>query len=106
MSDECTVRVDAGVCKMITIIHAKDNGMGAVELEIQSDCPNVLRMSWIVKPICPYTEVEAAMCETEIYKWASERLPHAACPVPCAMVKAVEVAGGLGLKRNVTIEVT
>jgi hypothetical protein len=45
------------------------------------------------------------MNETVIYKWASERLPHAACPVPCALVKAVEVAGDLGLKRAVKIEI-
>lgn len=105
MTDECTVRVDAGVCKMVTIIHAKQNDMGMVELSIESDCPNVLKMSWIIEPVSPYEEVEAAMNETTVYKWASERLPHAACPVPCGIIKAVEVAGDLGLKRNVTIEI-
>lgn len=106
MSEECKVTVDAGVCKMKTVILAKSNdSTGMVELEIHSDCPNILKMSWAVQPICPYSEVEAAMNETDIYKLASERLPHAACPVPCGMVKAVEVAGGLGLKRNATITI-
>ena len=91
---------------MITIVTAKANpDTGMVDVEIQSDCPNVLKMSWSVKPICPYTEVEGAMNETDVYKIASESLPHAACPVPCGMIKAIEVAGGLGLKRNVTINV-
>jgi len=104
MSDECKVTVDAGVCKMKTIIIAKPNmDTGMVDIVIQSDCANVLKMSWTLKEVCPYTEVEAAMNETEIYKAASEAIPHAACPVPCGVVKAVEVAGGLGLKRNVTI---
>ncbi|MDY0293640.1 MAG: hypothetical protein RBQ77_03605 [Candidatus Methanomethylophilaceae archaeon] len=105
MVNECNVRVDAGVCKMITTIHAKQNDMGLVELDVKSDCPNILRMTWIMEPVSPYTEVEAPMNETVIYKWASERLPHAACPVPCALVKAVEVAGDLGLKRAVKIEI-
>jgi hypothetical protein len=106
MSDECKVTVDAGVCKMNTVITAKANpDTGMVDIEIQSDCPNVLRMSWSVKSICPYTEVEAAMNEAEIYKIASDSIPHAACPVPCGVIKAIEVAGGLGLKRNVTITV-
>ncbi len=106
MSDECKVTVDGGVCKMITTIEAKSNpDTGMVEIEIHSDCPNVLRMSWSIQPICPYTEVEGKMCETDVYKLASESLPHAACPVPCGMVKAVEVAGGLGLKRDVTIKI-
>ncbi|MCL2148212.1 MAG: hypothetical protein FWH47_02620 [Methanomassiliicoccaceae archaeon] len=106
MSDECKVTVDAGVCKMITVITAKSNpDTGMIDIDIQSDCPNVLKMSWSVKPICPYTEVEAAMNETEIYKYASDALPHAACPVPCGVIKAIEVAGDLGLKRDVTIKV-
>ena len=91
---------------MITVVTAKPNpDTGMVELEIQSDCPNVLRMSWTLKPICPYTEVEGEMNETDVYKLASESIPHAACPVPCGMIKAIEVAGGLGLKRDVTIKV-
>ncbi|MDR1954928.1 MAG: hypothetical protein LBP82_03125 [Candidatus Methanoplasma sp.] len=106
MSNECKVTVDAGVCKMITVITAKANpNTGMVDIDIQSDCANVLKMSWSVKPICPYTEVEAAMNETEIYKIASEALPHAACPVPCGVIKAVEVAGDLGLKRDVSIKI-
>jgi len=45
------------------------------------------------------------MNETDVYKLASDNIPHAACPVPCGMIKAIEVAGGLGLKRDVTIKV-
>jgi len=106
MSDECKVTIDAGVCKMKTVVTAKSNPeTGMVDIDIQSDCPNVLRMSWTIKPICPYTEVEGCMNETDVYKLASEALPHAACPVPCGMIKAVEVAGGLGLKRDVIIKI-
>jgi len=106
MSDECKVTVDAGVCKFKTVIFAKSNpDTGMVDLEIQSDCPNVLKMSWGIASVCPYTEVEAEMNKTDVYKRASETLPHAACPVPCGMIKAIEVAGGLGLKRDVTIKI-
>ena len=102
MSDECKIVVDAGVCKMRTLITAKED-MGMVHLEIRSDCPNVLRMSWGLKPICAYTEVEANVFSSDVYKLADECIPHAACPVPAGMIKAVEVAGGLGLKRDCSI---
>ncbi|MDR0888224.1 MAG: hypothetical protein LBM39_03450 [Candidatus Methanoplasma sp.] len=106
MTKPCIVTVDAGVCKMKTVITATPNDeTGMVDIEIKSDCPNVLKMSWSVKPICPYSEVEGDMRETETYKLAGEHLPHAACPVPCGIIKAVEVAGGLGLKRTATITV-
>lgn len=100
---DCKVCVDAGVCKMKTLIIAKDNGMGMVDLEIKSDCPNVLKLSWHIEPVSPYAEVEAEFHKSEIYKLANEAIPHTACPVPGAIIKAVEVAGDLGLKRDVSI---
>jgi hypothetical protein len=106
MSDECKVTVEAGVCKMKTVIIAKPNmETGMVELDIKSDCPHVLKMSWTLQPICPDTEVEAEMNSTERYKNASANVPHAAYLVPCGMIKAIEVAGGLGLKRDVSIKI-
>lgn len=105
MTNECTVTCDAGVCKMKTIIHAIQQDDAMVKLDIESDCHNILKMSWRVQLVNPYTELEAPMLETNIYKWASETLPHAACPVPCAMIKAVEVASDMGVKRDVEIKI-
>jgi len=106
MGKECTVDVDAGVCKMRTTIHAvQDDATCMVHVDIKSDCPNVLKFSWRFPDINPYTEIESPITETETYKHASEHLPHAACPVPCAIIKAVEVASDLGIKRDVTINI-
>ena len=100
---DCRVCVDAGVCKMRTLITAKDNGMGLIELDIKSDCPNILKMSWKLEPMSPYAEVEAEFSKSTIYQLANDAIPHTACPVPSAMVKALEVAGDLGLKREAVI---
>ena len=100
---DCRVCVDAGVCKMRTLITAKDNGMGLIELDIKSDCPNILKMSWRLEPMSPYAEVEAEFSKSTIYQLANDAIPPTACPVPSAMVKALEVAGDLGLKREAVI---
>ena len=100
---DCRVCVDAGVCKMRTLITAKDNGMGLIDLDIKSDCPNILKMSWRLEPMSPYAEVEAEFSKSTIYQLANDAIPHTACPVPSAMVKALEVAGDLGLKREAVI---
>ena len=100
---DCRVCVDAGVCKMRTLITAKDNGMGLIELDIKSDCPNILKMSWRLEPMSPYAEVEAEFNKSTIYQLANDAIPHTACPVPSAMVKALEVAGDLGLIREAVI---
>ena len=102
MSD-CRVLVDAGVCKMKTLITAEANEIGLIELKIKSECPNILRMSWSLQPMSPYAEVEAEFHKSEIYRLANESIPHTACPVPCGMVKALEVAGDLGLKRECSV---
>ena len=83
---ECKATVDAGVCKMKTVIKAKTNDDGCVELTIESDCPNVLKMSWGLEPEFAFMVIEAPMNETQIYKAASEDLPRAACPVPSAVI--------------------
>ena len=100
---DCRVCVDAGVCKMKTLIIAKDNGMGLIEIEIKSDCPNILKMSWKLEPMSPYAEVEAPFDKSSVYKLAANDIPHTACPVPAGIVKALEVAGDLGLKRDSVI---
>ena len=101
---DCKLCVDAGVCKMKTIITATTDEMGMVKLDIKSDCPNILRMTWKMETFSPYSEVEAEFYKSEVYKLAQETpIPHTACPVPSAMVKAIEVAGDLGLKRDVSI---
>ena len=104
MPKECTIVVDAGPCKMKTRIHAVQQEDMMVRLDIESDCHHILKMSWRVKPINPYTEVESPINETDVYKWASEVLPHAACPVPSAMIRAVEVSSDMGIRRDASIK--
>ena len=51
----------------------------------------------------PYAEVEAPFDKSFVYKLAAEAIPHTACPVPAGIIKALEVAGDLGLKRDSSI---
>ncbi len=44
--------------------------------------------------------------ENPIYVCAGQHLPHSACPVPCALIKGLEVASGLGLKKDVHMTIT
>lgn len=103
MSEEVKVVVDAGVCKMKTLITAKENDMGMIDISIRSDCPNILKMSWKLEPVSAFSEVEAKFSESEIYRLADNTVPHTACPVPAGIIKALEVAGDLGLKRDASI---
>lgn len=102
MTEECRLVVDSGVCKKRTLVTAKEE-MGLVSVDIRSECPNVLRLSWGLKPVSAFSEAEAKVSESEIYRLAEETIPHTACPVMSGIIKAIEAAGGLGLKRDCSI---
>lgn len=99
----CDVTVNAGVCKMTTKIHAEPTEDMSVKITIESNCPMVSKTPFPV--IVPWEEIGVPMNQSVTYKWASENIGHTACPVPCAILKAIEAAGDLGLKKDVTIEV-
>ena len=48
-------------------------------------------------------EMRKSMPETAVYQAAGEARLHTACPVPCAALKAIEVAAGLALPADVAI---
>ena len=100
---ECEVTVHAGVCNMTTVIRAKPNDDMTVSIEIDSNCPMVKKTP--VPTLVPWEEIGLPMSQSAIYKWASENIGHTACPVPCAVLKSIEVAGDLGLKKDVSIEI-
>ena len=44
-----------------------------------------------------------AIPENPVCRAAGPRLKHAACPVPAAIIKALEVAAGLNVPKDATI---
>lgn len=103
---ECKVEVDPGVCKMRTIINAKPSeDMMNIEVSIDTDCAMIKSFASDLKPIGAYDESELPMVQNPVYITASKHIKHSACPVPCAVLKAVEVAADLGLKRDVSLKI-
>ena len=98
MSD-CKTTVKAGVCGKTTTIYATPSeDMMTVNIRIESDCPMVAKNPEM--SLVAYEEVGAPFNESKVYAWATENIRH----TPCAIVKSLEAAGDLGLKRNVTID--
>src|SRR5574344_349336 len=105
MADECTISVMAGVCRKNSKIHVKQNDDGmTVTITIESDCPMVSKNP-LPTDIVAWEEVGAPFNQSRVYAWASENIRHTACPVPCCIIKGIEVASGLGLKKNPEISI-
>jgi hypothetical protein len=99
------VAVDAGVCGHAATIRAAKTAGYTVWLEIETDCPHVQKIA--VEPI----EVDALRQIglrgglPPLLESAYSCCAHAACPVPSALIKAVEVAAGLALPDDVTMKI-
>lgn len=103
---ECNVDVQPGVCRLKTKIKAITNDEWKVVFEIESECPSVCKLAALLEePLDPMKNINVKISESDVYKAADDTILHTACPVPCALIKAIEVASDLGIKRDVIIEI-
>ena len=74
-----------------------------ITYRIKSECPEIRAMSQNLEPMSLFDVIASPFTENVVYRTCS-CLPHVACPVPCSMVKAGEVAGMLALKKDVSMK--
>jgi len=104
MSEDVKMKVDAGVCRFITnIVGSTDDGM-TIRLSIESGCPSVKKLAAELKEVMLFDAISTPITENPLYVACAKTLPHAACVIPSALVKVCEVAGDLGLKREVKLQ--
>lgn len=77
-------------------------GTDEAELETTTDC-ELVQSAVETLSVVNVIEVVSTDC---VYSACRRAGMHPACPVPCAIVKAVEVAAGLALPGSVSIDVT
>jgi hypothetical protein len=99
------VEVMPGVCGFQTRIVAQADEMYNVTLEITSDCAQIRQIAAQLQEISPFKELRLPLTETTPYRLAASCKAHAACPVPSAIIKAVEVAAGMALPVDVHISI-
>ena len=100
------VIVDAGVCgHAATMRTAKTSGYN-VRLELESDCPHVQKIAAEPIEVDALRQIGLRGGLPPLLESAYACCAHAACPVPSALIKAVEVAAGLALPDDVTMTIT
>ncbi|MDH7508875.1 MAG: hypothetical protein QHH00_05700 [Methanomassiliicoccales archaeon] len=101
--EEVVVDVDPGVCRFNTEIRARLHDERIV-LAIKSDCPAVESLGKCIGEIDPIVALAMPFSRNPIYLKAGEILKHSTCPVPMAILKCIEVAAGLALRRDVIVK--
>jgi len=104
------VVVDAGICGFQTRIHADSDDTQNVTFKIVSGCDKARAFgeALVAKgPVDGYAEIGSG-ADGVVLTTARERLQGccAACAVPVGAFKAMQVAAGVALTKNVTLTIT
>jgi len=101
---ELDMTIDGGACRFITKVKAtpSEDGMSAI-LVIETGCPSVKKLAEVIKECDAMDAVSSRIMDNILMKKCSEFLPHPACIVPSALVKACEAACDFGLKKDAGI---
>ncbi len=96
------VEVNPGACGMPAVIEVEKKDGKTYAVRISSECEMVVKLG---KEIPELTMMDAfkRLLDNPVYRHGSGCLKHAACPVPSAVLKALEVEAGLNLPRDVSI---
>lgn len=91
---------------METVITSEmDPDTGLINVVIDSGCPMVNKMAGSLKTVDYISDTKVPIGETSVYLAAGESIGHISCPVPCAVLKALEVSSGMGLKRDFSVKI-
>lgn len=98
------VKVSAGACGFTSVIKVTRKSKAKVSVEIFSACKDLRSMAEDFTEIDWHSGVFVKMTESAIYKSAAKRLIHADCPVPCAIIKAIQIEVDAMLPTEVSMK--
>ncbi|MHB1043400.1 MAG: DUF6951 family protein [Eubacteriales bacterium] len=95
-----TVEISPGICGYITRVEVIRVDKRTVEVNIESECPNIRKVTGEIKTIYPLKELFCKLHETETYKKLVGGMAHPTCLVPSGVLKGIELAAGLALPKE------
>ena len=94
--------MDAGSCGFITKIEVLKVDARLVKVVVSSDCEMITE--WGEELISlDWGQCLRNFVDSPVFQCSSKHIGHVACPIPVALIKAMEVEAGLALPANVTI---
>ncbi|UWG97373.1 hypothetical protein LPY66_00595 [Dehalobacter sp. DCM] len=100
------VKVFSGICGFNTSVKVESKNMRDAQIEFQTECPNLKPLEPELKEVKAFVECFAKVGDSPVFQMARKYCKHAACPVPTAIIKGVEVACGLALPKDAVIKIS
>jgi len=106
---KATVEIDAGICGFQTRTHASSEDNQNVNFDIETTCDKIRRLAELLTgegAIDAYEEISPAG-ESVLLSIARNSLTGccAGCAVPVGLFKAMQVAAGLALPKEINIKI-
>ena len=100
------VRIDPGICGLITKVEARAEDETAVKVKIVSACKSIREMAAALgEDFDAYDLCLRKPGTGPLYDYAGEHFPvHVSCPALNGIIKCVEAECRLALKKNASIE--
>ncbi len=97
-----TVTVNPGACGFAVTIIAEKKSDGKIAISLDTECEMVKKMLEEIA-VLDKAVVFTKFHNNPVYLSASKHLKHAACGVPSAIQKTLEVEAGLNVSKDFTI---
>ena len=91
---------------MTAVITAVSEDGISTKISVDTKCPHVAAAVEGLGEVDGMIEATQPPGESAVYKALAERCTHSACPVPMAILKAVEAEAGMALPQDVTMRMT
>jgi len=99
-------KVSAGACGFTTVVKVTKIDKMKVKVHVISACQDVRKLNEVFAEVDCSKGVFVNMVDSYIYKAASAKLKDSDCPVPCAIIKAIQVELGGAIPKDVSIKIT
>ena len=96
------VVVDAGICGFTTKVAVTRLSARRARVVIASECDAVTEMGSQLQEV-DWPDALRSAADSPVYNCAFQHIKHAACPVPSAILKAIEAEVGVALPRDVSV---
>ncbi len=97
------VRVFPGNCRLPCSIQVKKNSKSLVSLKIFSDCDQVTVLDTLLNEVT-IDDLFLPISQNPIFIQAEMAGCHNSCPIPVAIIKTIEVAMGIAIAQDTTIQ--
>ena len=96
------IRIQPGACGMPVMVEVQKKDKKTFAITITSECEMVGKLG---KEITELTLMDAfkRLTDNPVYTKGASCLRHVSCPVPCGILKALEVEAGLNVPKDCII---